>query len=202
MLGRMPRVSESHQERQAARILAAARACFARRGFHAASMDEIVAEAAMSSSTVYRYFPEGKKALVKAVIEGWFRPVVEWLESLDGQRIVTLEDLFAQAVERVFAAKDLGADESVGLVMDISAVWARDPELRRISVGHYRRMREGIRVLVERLQADGQITTRLPAAEIAALLHHLAMGLVNGRAVGETVDARATGVAVARLLAP
>ncbi len=198
----MPRVSESHQERQAARILAAARTCFARRGFHAASMDEIIAEAAMSSSTVYRYYPEGKKALVKAVVESWIQPVAEWLESLDEQRIVTLEDLFTQAVERIFAAKGLDTDESVALVMDISAAWTRDPELRRISVGHYQRMREGIRLLVERLQADGRITTRLPATEIAALLHHLAMGLINARAAGGTVDASATGSAVARLLAP
>lgn len=54
----MPRVTQSHRDRQAARILDAAAVCFARRGFQATSMDEIIGAAGMSSSTVYRYFPE------------------------------------------------------------------------------------------------------------------------------------------------
>ena len=55
----MPKVTQSYRDRQTAKILAAARTCFARRGFHATSMDEIIAEVGMSSSTVYRYFPDG-----------------------------------------------------------------------------------------------------------------------------------------------
>ena len=45
-------------------------------------MDEIVAEAGMSSSTVYRYFPEGKRSLVRAVIVRAMDPVVEWITAL------------------------------------------------------------------------------------------------------------------------
>ena len=38
-------------------ILAAAQRCFARSGFHGASMQDICAEAGMSPGNLYRYFP-------------------------------------------------------------------------------------------------------------------------------------------------
>ena len=75
----MPRVTQSHRDRQAARILDAAAACFARRGFQATSMDEIIGAAGMSSSTVYRYFPEGKGSLIRAVLERATDPVLTWV---------------------------------------------------------------------------------------------------------------------------
>ncbi|WP_237564156.1 TetR/AcrR family transcriptional regulator [Actinomyces sp. 432] len=78
----MPRVTQSYRDRQTARIVAAAEACFSRSGFDGASMDEIIAEAGMSSSTVYRYFPQGKESLVRAVLGQAINPVVDWMAGL------------------------------------------------------------------------------------------------------------------------
>jgi AcrR family transcriptional regulator len=49
-------------------IVAAARACVVRHGFHAASMGQIAAEARMSVGQIYRYFPN-KEAIVHAIVE-------------------------------------------------------------------------------------------------------------------------------------
>ena len=113
----MPRVTQSYRDQQTARILAAAAVCFARQGFDGASMDEIVAEAGMSSSTVYRYFPEGKRSLVRAVIVRAMDPVVEWITALaDLDELPGLEDVFVRAVEhswvfgRPFSGPVEGAD--------------------------------------------------------------------------------------------
>ncbi len=46
--------------------MAAARRCFIRNGFHAASMHDLVEEAGMSSGAVYRYFPS-KDAVIEAI---------------------------------------------------------------------------------------------------------------------------------------
>ena len=108
----MPRVTQSHRDRQTARILAAAQLCFARRGFDGASMDEIVAEAGMSSSTVYRYFPEGRRSLVRAVLGRAADPVVE--------RIITGEygrrnaAMTARAVARLLSARGGGPHHRSG----------------------------------------------------------------------------------------
>lgn len=52
----MPRVSEEHLERRRQQILDAAQTCFARKGLHAATMQDVFAEAGLSAGAVYRYF--------------------------------------------------------------------------------------------------------------------------------------------------
>jgi AcrR family transcriptional regulator len=58
----MPKVSEEHREAMRRRIQDAALACIARKGFAAASMADIVAEAGLSAGAVYVYY-KGKEQL-------------------------------------------------------------------------------------------------------------------------------------------
>jgi AcrR family transcriptional regulator len=53
----MPRVSQQYKDDQRAEILAAARRCFVRNGFHRTSMQDVFTEAGKSAGAVYRYFP-------------------------------------------------------------------------------------------------------------------------------------------------
>jgi len=62
----VPKVSSAHLEARRQQILGAARACFARRGFHQATMQDICQEAGVSAGAVYRYFA-GKDALIDAL---------------------------------------------------------------------------------------------------------------------------------------
>lgn len=58
----MPKVSAEHREAMRRRIQDAALACVARKGFAAASMADIVAEAGLSAGAVYVYY-KGKEQL-------------------------------------------------------------------------------------------------------------------------------------------
>ncbi|WP_330232334.1 TetR/AcrR family transcriptional regulator [Nocardia sp. NBC_00508] len=62
----MPRVSEEHLERRRRQILDAARKCFARKGFHETSMQDVFAESGLSAGAVYRYF-KSKDELITAL---------------------------------------------------------------------------------------------------------------------------------------
>ena len=64
----MPKVSAQYRDERRAHILAAARRCFVRDGFHQTSMQDLVREAGMSSGAVYRYFPS-KDAMIVAIAE-------------------------------------------------------------------------------------------------------------------------------------
>jgi len=217
----MPRVTQSYRDQQTARILAAAAVCFARQGFDGASMDEIVAEAGMSSSTVYRYFPEGKRSLVRAVIVRAMDPVVEWITALaDLDALPDLEDAFVRAVEyswvfgRPFSGSAEGgdgggADESssetgqINLMIGVWAELARHPDLREAYAASYARVRAEIAHVVRRWQARGVIAQGIDPDEAAAPVHNAAVGLVIERTVaGERgrTDAVTTARAVARLL--
>jgi TetR/AcrR family transcriptional regulator, transcriptional repressor of aconitase len=62
----MPKVTAEYRAERRAHIMAAARRCFVRDGFHAASMQDLVEEAGVSSGAVYRYFA-GKDAVIEAI---------------------------------------------------------------------------------------------------------------------------------------
>jgi AcrR family transcriptional regulator len=51
-------------------ILRAAQACFARSGYHAATMDEIAAVARVAKGAPYVYF-DGKEAIFQALYDDW-----------------------------------------------------------------------------------------------------------------------------------
>lgn len=223
----MPRVTQSHRDRQTARILAAAQLCFARRGFDGASMDEIVAEAGMSSSTVYRYFPEGKRSLVRAVIGRVMDPVVDWIAGLaEVDELPSFEDVFVTAVERswVFgrpfsgeadaspeaessesseSAAATAAPDQIDLMVGVWAELARQPDLREVYADGYIRVRGEIARVVRQWQGRGVIAGGIDPDEAAAVIHNAAVGLIIQRTVtGELgrADAATTAHAVTRLL--
>lgn len=209
----MPRVTQGYRDRQRARILEAAQTCFARRGFHATSMDEIIAEAGMSSSTVYRYFPEGKQSLIRAVVDGWIDPVLEELRALSrAERAPSVEEFFIDMVQRAWGAKGIGSDADVadpvegrghvGLFLDIWAENARHPDLSDLSARKYMSVRLEITDLVRRWQREGRVTDRIEAQEAATLIHNASLGLIAEEVVMGDASVEGTARAIGLLLAP
>ena len=74
-------VSAADERRR--QILAAARACFARSGFHGASMQEICAAAKMSPGALYRYFPS-KEAIIEAIADEERLCAVQIVRQIEG----------------------------------------------------------------------------------------------------------------------
>jgi TetR/AcrR family transcriptional regulator, repressor for uid operon len=115
------------REAQQQRILSAAMACFARSGFHKASMQDICAEAGMSPGNLYRYFPS-KEALIAGIAERDRAEVAQEFASVDLSQglFAVLEGL----AHHHFAERP---DEQVKLCTEISAEARRNPEIARIS---------------------------------------------------------------------
>lgn len=64
----MPKISEAARLEVRDSILASAWKCFSRQGFHVTSMDDVIAETGMSSSSVYRYF-RSKEELIDSAAQ-------------------------------------------------------------------------------------------------------------------------------------
>ena len=190
-------------------------------------MDEIIAEAGMSSSTVYRYFPEGKRSLVRAVIGRVMDPVVDWIAGLaEVDELPSFEDVFVTAVERswVFGRPFSGeadaspeaessespesavateASDQIDLMVGVWAELARRPDLREVYADGYVRVRGEIARVVRQWQGRGVIAGGIDPDEAAAVIHNAAVGLIIQRTVtGELgrADAATTAHAVTRLL--
>jgi AcrR family transcriptional regulator len=81
----MPKLSDEVREQRRRHVLVSAWKCFSRQGFHATSMDQIIAETGMSPNAVYRYF-QGKEELIDAAADEalmTLRDTLQGLELLD-----------------------------------------------------------------------------------------------------------------------
>jgi TetR/AcrR family transcriptional repressor of uid operon len=135
-------------------ILDAALVCFAKRGFHQASMHDISAEAGISVGLIYRYF-ENKDAVISAMADRHKKEISEvlerarqapsLLESLeilftahcceDAPQVVSafVVDLYAEASRNTHVA-DLVRDVLQTAMNGVTDLIARSPEAE--SAGH------------------------------------------------------------------
>ena len=104
----------------ARRIRDAARACFARHGFHGASMSRIADEAGISVGHIYRYF-ENKEAVVAAIVEQDLEEAAESLGRLEGG-----PQVFAEAMMRAMGEI---ARPQIALKLEILSEAARNPKI-------------------------------------------------------------------------
>lgn len=111
---------EERREDQHERLITAARDVFARRGFSAAGIDEIVAEARVSRSSFYSFFANKEQCLL-AVFEEGVRRISLDLVKVIAQRLEPAERIRAEidVLGRSFAD-----DQAMARVLLIEAVGA------------------------------------------------------------------------------
>ncbi|MBS4083493.1 MAG: TetR/AcrR family transcriptional regulator [Rhizobiales bacterium] len=164
-------------------ILAAAKSCFSRNGFHGTSMQEICAEARMSPGGLYRYFPS-KEAIIAGIAEQDRADVAEKF-----QAIVDAPDFFAALA---LAARRYIVEESmdeVCLHTEIKAESRRNPEIAKIYAGIEQAVMTGMLNVLRAGVARGDIPPHINLEIAATMLMALVDGLYWRRAVDPAFDA-------------
>jgi AcrR family transcriptional regulator len=143
------------QEKRRRQILDAALACFARKGFHQTSMQEICSEAGLSAGALYRYFAS-KSELIVAIAE---RDCQEFRAPLasDAEELNFYARLAAASrswVERL-------TENDRALVAEVIAEAARDPLLAARLRETDRPMREALAALILEGKARGEVDNAL-----------------------------------------
>ncbi len=230
--GGMPRVSAAYRERQSGRILQAAEECFARNGFQATSMDEVIATAGMSSSTVYRYFPEGKCSLIREVLIRRMGPLVERIKQLaESEALPDFKQGFIEALvllncerddieqhageadstsRRACAgrgevrkdADDVGLSAWAPLAYHAWGELTRDPEMRVMVQENYQDIRSGLIRLCRNGQRAGTISCRLSPEQLASLIQSVSFGLIVEQLITGRADVESAAATLGHLLAP
>ncbi|MDO4887553.1 MAG: helix-turn-helix domain-containing protein [Actinomycetaceae bacterium] len=190
----MPKVSAEHQQRQIDRIRSAAIRCFASNGFHATSMDAIIAEAGMSSSTVYSYFPGGKQEIILAVSAVHFVPVLSAVRQLvQADRLVGPEEAFRTIIVEGWLAPDSDGDAArpsrhARMTVNAWSEVARDLEMSRVYRERYLILKGEFTKLVQRWKDAGVIGLDLTAPELATLICDIIYGMVAEQIILGEVD--------------
>jgi AcrR family transcriptional regulator len=166
-------------ERRRRQIIDAALACFRRRGFHQASMQEICAQAQISAGALYHYFPS-KAHLIGAIAED----VQSGLEAIfagvehSGDLIGALEAMARVMFEDVFVPGD-GA-----LVADVMAEAARDRDLAVRLQQIHGQMHARLASLIVISQSEGRLCAQIDADQAATTV----LALVDGLGIKQSID--------------
>lgn len=121
----MPKVSEEHKEAMRQRIAAAARRVFVAKGFAAASMAEIVAEAGVSAGAVYLYYPSKADLLIAAARTALSDRFAILDTALEEESMAPPQDVVPRIVESL--------SEEVQLPRMVIQVWAESVHNEELS---------------------------------------------------------------------
>jgi TetR/AcrR family transcriptional regulator, transcriptional repressor of aconitase len=182
----VPRLTAARADAQRGRILDAALTCFAREGFHAATMQDIVAESGLSPGAIYGYF-KGKTEIVTAIASE--RHAME-----------------RRRMEHALTASDL--DTSLVRLVEGFVLELRDPQERRWrrlavqlwaeSLSNARVKREALAgvaqgvyalsVMIRKAQAEGRWPAHLNPESAARVMIAILQGISLQLAWDERVD--------------
>jgi AcrR family transcriptional regulator len=163
-------------------ILAAACRCFARDGFHATSMADIIAEAGISAGAVYRYF-SSKEMLIAGVVEMTLATADELFDELLAEGAApspqeTVSRIVEAVMQQTVDHPDLGVDMSrVALCAWAEAL--RNPEVAGRIAEKFTHARRHFDEVGRRWQAAGHITPDVDPENVGAVM----LGIVHAFAL-------------------
>jgi AcrR family transcriptional regulator len=171
MATRVPRSERKARTRE--ELLAAARAVFLRRGFHAATLDEIADEAGYTKGAVYSNFV-GKDDLYLALLATHYD---ERVEAFVGMLLdeATFDDA-VRAVGRFMVAADTREPDWLPTLAEFVAHAARNESLRRRYVRVREKFLAAIASVITALCERHALELRVPALEAARASSVLARG--------------------------
>jgi AcrR family transcriptional regulator len=180
-------------------ILKAAMICFAKRGFHQASMHDISAEAGISVGLIYRYF-ENKDAVISAMADEHKREIQQVLERARqaGTLLEAFEILFTahccEQAPRVEAA----------FVVDLFAEASRNPRVAELVRDVCETTMTGVTDLIARSPEAQTATHDLTPRQIAELIFAVNDGMLMREVLdlsrAEDLERRERQLKVARSL--
>jgi AcrR family transcriptional regulator len=162
------------KNRTSREVVDTARTVFLRRGFHAASVDEIAAEAGFTKGAVYSNFAS-KDELFLAVLDAHFaRRVRRYTDvALDEP---SLDDAY-RAVARLMFDEDRREPEWAPLLLEFWSHASRRERLRAAVVERRERFLDAVAALIEELVSRHGAALTMPAKEAARASGGLMRGL-------------------------
>ena len=187
----MPRISPEREEATRNAILKAARDVFVAKGFHAASIDDVVAASGSSVGAIYGYF-KSKDELIRACVLA--------ANKAESDAVMTVARSGGTLVERLDRAVDGWWDYTIaapGVPTFLAEVWAaasRQPLIREMVARRRERIVTVASILLQEAVMDGELPVETNvndgARMIAALLDGLVIEHIESPGALRRMDAR------------
>jgi TetR/AcrR family transcriptional regulator, transcriptional repressor of aconitase len=196
----MPRITAARAKEQRDRILDAALTCFARNGFHGATIQDIVKESGLSPGAIYGYF-ESKTEIATAIASE--RHVMERRRMKYALSAPDIDTSLQRLVEGfVLALRNPGEERWRRLAVQL---WAESLSNRRLKREALLGVSQGVDVLsgmIRQAQQRGRWPSRIDPASAARVMIAILQGISLQLAWDERIDIDQFAVALRGLIDP
>ncbi|HET9200241.1 MAG TPA: TetR/AcrR family transcriptional regulator [Dehalococcoidia bacterium] len=182
----MPKVSEAHTTARREQILDAARRCFARKGFHQTTTDDICREAEISPGSLYGYFGS-KEEIIRVMGEEHrrsYRPFLDNLVNRD-DRLKAIHELAYYAYSQL---EKPDAPEVFALDIELYAEALRNDKVRDLMRSSFEEYRAAMASAVRHAQQRGEIADSLNPESMAQVGLSFFLGFVLQKALDPDLD--------------
>jgi AcrR family transcriptional regulator len=191
----VPKVSADHLAARRRQILAAAARCFARDGFHATSVHDIVRESGISAGLVYRYFT-GKDEMIVAIVSEWH----EQRRAAMDASTVDFDDLADAYLGLLRSIGDPQARDGLRLGVQVWAEAVRSPRIGDLTRAGIDGPRGSLAARVRSAQRQGEAPTDLDPDALVRVFIAIYQGLVLQTVLDDGLDHDAFVRTVAAML--
>jgi AcrR family transcriptional regulator len=182
----VPRITAARAGAQRERVLDAALTCFAREGFHAATMQDIVAESGLSPGAIYGYF-KGKTDVVMAIASE--RHAMERRRLEHALAASDLDTSLARLTEAfVLGLRDAQERKWRRLAVQLWAESLSNPRLKREALAGVTQAIEVLSPMIAKAQAAGRWPAHLDPDSAARVLIAVLQGISLQLAWDDSID--------------
>jgi len=163
---------QQRSEETRTKIISSAIKLFSIRGFNAASVDDICADAGISKGAFYHHF-KSKQELFLALLDGWLKTIDNAIEA---SKDLTVPETFMQITEAfpyIFAT----ANEGLPMFLEFWLQASRDDKIWQASISPYRRYHKYFTSLIKKgveegsfVEVDADLTSRMIMSTAMGLL--------------------------------
>ncbi|MCL4529003.1 MAG: TetR/AcrR family transcriptional regulator [Chloroflexi bacterium] len=163
---------QQRSEETRSKIIESAIKLFSSRGFNAASVDDICADAGISKGAFYHHF-ESKQALFLALLDGWLQTIDDAIEASKDKSAPETFMRMTEAFPYIFQS----AGNHLPMYMEFWLQASRDEKIWQATVAPYRRYHKYFATLIKKGIDEGSFAEMNP--DVAArLIVSTAMGLL------------------------
>jgi AcrR family transcriptional regulator len=178
----VPRISPAQEQHRRTQILHAAMTCFARQGYHATSMDDVVRESGLSVGAIYSYFPS-KEELFLALSDDRANQTLAYLNDLF-RRPGPMADKTREAVDYFFHLLSDELQTLARLNLEFMSVAVNSERLKERQARRCESVRQFLRWLLTEAQQQDEVRTDVDVDAAAELMMALNEGILLLSVVG------------------
>lgn len=184
----MPKVSQEHMDNRRRQILAAANRCFARVGFHNATMQDVIKEAKLSVGAIYNYF-SSKEDIIVAIADERHVREAEICRAAETQPdvLAAIAGLAREFFDRLSTA---GQEEERRVGVQLWAEALNNKRLLKVTREGSAEPHRVLVKLVERMKLSGDVPAEIDSDAMARVMIALFQGLVLQKCWEKDLDIR------------